>query len=77
MTERLTLCFFNSSIFVKTVEIDLYGHKAQAYIVLDPERKAKEIKELAFGYCTDKEERDKVKDSLVLKVVWHHGVSQL
>jgi transposase len=39
------------TFFVKKIKIDLYGKKAYAYVVLDPERKAKELKELMQKYC--------------------------
>jgi hypothetical protein len=32
--------------FAVSVEIDLYGDKAYAFIILEPGRKAKEIKEI-------------------------------
>ncbi len=34
------------ALFIKTSQIELYGNKAYAYIVLDPERKARETKRL-------------------------------
>lgn len=40
-------------IFAKRVEIKLYGHKAYAYIVLDPIRKGKEMQELLIEYGQD------------------------
>ena len=52
------------SYFAVSIEIDLYGHKAYAFIILDPERKAKEIKELQQKYCNDPSERDANKDRL-------------
>jgi hypothetical protein len=52
------------SYFVKATKIDLYGNKAYAYIILDPERKAKEIKELSYKYCNNKSDRDEKKDEL-------------
>jgi transposase len=48
--------------FAKLLEINLYGHKAHAYLILDPERKAKNIKELLQEYCSSKSERDKKRD---------------
>lgn len=50
------------SYFVKSFEIDLYGNKANAFIILDPERKAKETKKLLQNYCKSKYERDIEKD---------------
>ena len=52
------------SFFIRKIEIDLYGNKAVAYVVLDPERKAKETKELLQKYCNDKSERDEDRDKL-------------
>jgi transposase len=52
------------SFFIKKIEIDLYGNKAIAYAVLDPERKAKETNELLKKYCNDKSERDEISDKL-------------
>jgi transposase len=40
-------------LFVKPVEVDLYGHKGFAYIVLDPTRKAKEIQSIVKTYLDD------------------------
>lgn len=40
-------------IFAKRVEIELYTHKAYAYIVLDPVRKGKEMQELLIEYGQD------------------------
>lgn len=54
------------SFFIKSIEIELYGNKAHAFIVLDPERKCKEAKELLQKYCKDKSERDEKKDKLEL-----------
>lgn len=54
----------NRSYFVRSFKIDLYGNKAYAYIILDPERKAKEVKELSYKYCNDKSERNEKKDTL-------------
>ena len=52
------------SYFAKSLEIDLYAHKAYAYIILDPDRKAKETKELLKEYCENKSDRDKKLDQL-------------
>jgi len=63
-------CLKNTNIigtrtyFVKSFKIDLYGNKAYAYLILDPERKAKEIKELSYQYCKNQSERNEKKDSL-------------
>lgn len=40
-------------LFVKPLEVDLYGKKGWAYIVLDPTRKAKEIKTVVTTYLDD------------------------
>ena len=50
--------------FAISLEIDLYGNKAYAFLILDPERKAKETKELLQRYCKDQSERDEIKDKL-------------
>jgi transposase len=52
------------SYFVKSFRIDLYGNNAHAFVILDPERKAKELKELSYKYCNDKSERNESKDKL-------------
>lgn len=51
------------SYFVKSVTIDLYGKKAFVFIILDPERKAKETKDLLQNYCKNKTERNAEKDN--------------
>ena len=50
--------------FAKALEINLYDHKASAYLILDPERKAKETKELLQQYCGGRSDRDKKSDQL-------------
>ena len=50
--------------FAKALEINLYGHKAHAYLILDPERKAKETKELLQQYCDSQTDRDNKSDQL-------------
>ena len=50
------------SYFVKSFEIDLYGKKAHAFVILDPERRAKETKELLQNYCNNKLKRNVNKD---------------
>lgn len=52
------------SYFAKSLEINLYGNKAYAFIILDPERKAKETKELLQKYCIDKNDRNENEDKL-------------
>jgi hypothetical protein len=42
----------------------LYGHKAYAYLILDPARKAKETKELLQEYCGNKLDRNQNADQL-------------
>ena len=49
--------------FIKSLQIDLYGKKAYAFIILDPERKAKETKKFLYDYCKNKSERDEKKDN--------------
>jgi transposase len=50
------------SYFVKSFEIDLYGKKAYSFVILDPERKAKETKDLLQNYCKNKSKRNESKD---------------
>ena len=50
--------------FAKSLEINLYGHKAYAYLILDPARKAKETKELLQEYCGNKSDRNQNADQL-------------
>ena len=50
--------------FAKSLEINLYGHKSYAYLILDPARKAKETKELLQEYCGNKLDRDQKEDQL-------------
>jgi len=50
--------------FAKQLEINLYGRKAYAYLILDPARKAKETKELLQEYCGNKSDRDQNADQL-------------
>lgn len=48
--------------FAKSLEINLYGRKAYAYLILDPERKAKETKALLREYCGNKADRNQHDD---------------
>ncbi len=43
------------AIFVKCQEVDLYGHKAYAYMVLDPIRKGKELQKIIMEHLADSE----------------------
>lgn len=55
------------ALFVKKVEIKLYGHPAYAYIVLDPIRKGKELEEHLNEYLeltTEERDSDKAKTKL-------------
>jgi transposase len=55
------------ALFVKKVEIELYKHKAYAYIVLDPLRKSKELGEHLneyLGLTTEEQDFDKAKTKL-------------
>ena len=52
------------SFFIRKLTIDLYGNDAYAYVVLDPERKAKETKKLLNKYCNEKSERNEEKYKL-------------
>jgi transposase len=52
------------SFFIKPLTVDLYGYIAYVFVILDPERKAKETKELLQKYCNDKSERDEMQDKL-------------
>ena len=45
-------------MFVKQKEIDLFGKKAYAHIVLDPERKGREIKKLLLNVMDEKSQHD-------------------
>ena len=54
-------------LFIKKVEIDLYAHKAYAYVVLDPMRKSKELGEQINEYLElkeDEQDLDKTKIKL-------------
>jgi hypothetical protein len=44
-------------LFIKKIEIDLYAHKAYAYVVLDPIRRSKELSEEIGEYLDSKEEK--------------------
>ncbi len=56
--------FGKRGYFAKQVDINLYGYQAYAYLILDPERKAKETKELLYDYCESKTNRDSLSDEL-------------
>lgn len=49
------------AVFVKDRKIELYGHTAYAYIVLDPNRKGKELNKFLLEYFDEKEEDDEYK----------------
>lgn len=48
--------------FVKSFQMKLYEKKAYGFIILDPERKAKETKKFLQDYCKNKSERDEKQD---------------
>ena len=52
------------SFFIKKLTIDLYGNKAYAYVILDPERKAKEAKKVIKKYCNEPSRLDQEKYKL-------------
>lgn len=54
-------------LFVKQKEIDLFGHKAYAHIVLDPERKGREVKKFLLEVIDEKEQHDKQELEYTLK----------
>ena len=45
-------------VFIKSKEIELYGHKMFAHIILDPDKKAKDINKLLKAAFEDKESED-------------------
>lgn len=57
-----TLTIGDRGYFVKSFRTDLYGKKVYAYIILDPERKAKETKKFMQDFCKNKSERDEEID---------------
>lgn len=50
--------------FIKRIKIKLYGYDAFAFVVLDPDRKAKETKALMQKYCENQSERDTKQDKI-------------
>lgn len=54
-------------LFVKQKDIDLFGKKAYAHIVLDPERKGREIKKLLIDALEEKEQQDEQEIAYALK----------
>lgn len=48
--------------FIKSFKIDLYGKKSFAFVILDPDRKAKETKKFMQDYGRNKQERDEKND---------------
>jgi hypothetical protein len=41
----------NRVVFIETKEVDLYGYKMFFYVILDPEKKAKDTKLLFLHIC--------------------------
>lgn len=54
-------------LFVKQKEINLFGKKAYAYIVLDPERKGRETKKFLFNVVEEKEQHNEQELAYTLK----------
>jgi len=54
-------------LFVKQKEIELFGRKAYAHIVLDPERKGRETKKLLLDAIDEKDTLDKQETAYTLK----------
>ena len=54
-------------LFVKQKEIDLFGHKAHAHIVLDPERKGRETKKFLLTVTDEKEQLNEQELARILK----------
>lgn len=54
-------------LFIKQKEVDLFGHKAYAHIVLDPERKGRETKKLLLEAIEEKEHSDERDLAYALK----------
>lgn len=51
-------------LFIKEVKIQLYGHPAYAYIVLDPERKGREVSKLLLECLGEDEESKEAQERL-------------
>jgi len=54
-------------LFVKQKEINLFGRKAYAHIVLDPERKGREMKKLLLDVTDEKEKHEEHELEYMLK----------
>ncbi len=54
-------------LFVKQKEIDLFGHKAYAHIVLDPERKGRETKKFLRNIINEKQQNNEKELAYTLK----------
>lgn len=54
-------------LFVKQKQIDLFGRKAWAHIVLDPERKGRETKNFLLNVVDEKEQHDEQEMTYSLK----------
>ena len=61
--------FGSRSFYIKSLKIDLYGSKGYAFIILDPERKAKETKKLLQQYCNDTDKSDRSEKKYQLKML--------
>jgi len=55
------------ALFVKQKRIDLFGKKAYAYIVLDPERKGRETRKLLLEAMEESEDEDEIDFKLMKK----------
>ncbi|MBM3200770.1 transposase [Candidatus Woesearchaeota archaeon] len=54
-------------LFIKQKTVDLFGHKAYAHIVLDPERKGRETKKFLLDIIDEKGQHDEQELSYALK----------
>jgi hypothetical protein len=52
--------------FIKEQQITLFSHKVHAYVILDPDKKAQDLKSLTQKYCKNKDNRDEKKDKIAL-----------
>lgn len=52
------------AVFMKSVSIELYGYKMFAHIILDPDKKAKDMKYLMFDALNNPAEKDDTQDKI-------------